>query len=103
MRHKLHVDAAAHAAWDDLTLAAIGLDTPAKRTAAKTTAYASRRTFVEGGQSVIASPVLDRHLGLLTPGQRDGLTVATPELVTLATEAAEAVADDSDNLLVGWI
>jgi hypothetical protein len=103
VRHKLHVDTAAQTAWDDLMLAAVGLATPAKRAAAKTTAYAAHRTFVEGDQSVTASPVLHRHLSLLTAEQQQRLTDGTPGLVTLATEAGDGLADDADNLLVGWI
>jgi hypothetical protein len=102
VRHKLHVDTAAQTAWNDLMLAAIGLDTPARRAAAKTTAYAMQRTFIDSEQSVIGSPVLDRHLDLLAPAQQQALTEGTPELITLATETGEALADDADNLLVGW-
>ena len=104
MRHKLHADMAAHAAWDDLMLAAIGLETAAARAAAKTTAYAAQRTFVEGDQSALASPMPERHVGLLTAEQQDALTEdTTPALVALATEAGDDLVDDAGNSLVGWI
>lgn len=103
MRHKLHVDTAAQTAWNDLMLAAIGLDTPAKRAAARTAAHASHRTFVEGDQAITGSPVPDRHIGLLPPEQQGALTEGSPELATLATETGDALVDDADNLLVGWI
>ena len=103
MRHRLHADTAAHAAWDDLMLAAIGLGTAAARAAAKTTAYAAHRTFIEGDQSALGSPIPERHAGLLTAEQQDALTEDAPALVALATEAGDGLADDAGNLLVGWI
>ena len=103
MRHKLHADAAAREAWDELMLSTIGLGTAARRAAAGTTRYAASGTFAADDQATLASPVLDRHEGLLTPDDREALTEDAPSLVALVTEAGDGLADDTGNLLVGWI
>ena len=105
MRRKLHADAPAHAAFDQTMLAAIGLNDGARRTAAKTTGYGdgTAESFTSGDQSTLASPVLERHVALLSGQNQEALTADLPELVEVATDTDDVVVDDAGNMLVGWV
>jgi hypothetical protein len=104
VRRKLHGSAAAHAAFEQTMLAALGLGDAARRTAAKTTGYGgAAETFTSGDQTTLASPVLERHVGRLSQQNQEALTADVPELVELATEGGDVLADAADDGLVGWV
>ena len=104
MRRKLHANAAAHAAFEQTMLAAIGLGDAARRTAAKTTGYGGAiESFTSGDQTTLASPVLERHVSRLSQQNQEALTAGVPELVEVATEAGDVLADDAGDTIVGWV
>ena len=105
MRRKLHASTAAHGTFQQTMLAAIGLGDGARRTAGKTTSYSggTAESFTSGDQTTLASPVLARHVALLSEQNQEALTVDVPELVEVATDTDDVLVDDAGNTLVGWV
>jgi hypothetical protein len=105
VRRKLHASTAAHGTFQQTMLAAIGLGDGARRTAASTTSYGdgTAESFTSGDQTTLASPVLARHVALLSDQNQEALTADLPELVEVATDTDDVLVDDAGNMLVGWV
>ena len=91
MRRKLHASTAAHGAFQQTMLAAIGLGD------------GTAESFTSGDQTTLASPVLARHVALLSDQNQEALTADLPELVEVATDTDDVLVDDAGNMLVGWV